>query len=217
MRKLIDQSDPELVLGGEGPYDLQNRHYTLSYHRTYIGHIPAIRYIDPFLPMMNWVYGYDDRDNVNMCLLYRYIISYEPRSFRGHLEEFPLTLAYGKKVDALRKRYREFLWDAEFQDTVGATVEAVAEMHAPGSSDPPRDPGLPPGGSLLIYSVFRRVDSGRKAVVLVNHGTPALTAKVTTGWKGHLVSVSPEDPEPRPVDDEVQLKPRSAVVVMETA
>ena len=63
--------------------------------------------------MMNWVCGYDDRENVNVCLLYRCIISYEPHNFSGHLEEFPLTLEYGKKVDALRKRYQAFLWDAK--------------------------------------------------------------------------------------------------------
>lgn len=206
IRKLIDHFDPELVLGGEGPYDLQNRHYTLSYHRTSVGHIPVIRYIDPFLPMMNWVYGYDDRDNVNMCLLYRYIISYEPRDFRGHLEEFPLTLAYGKKVDALRKRYREFLWDAEFQDTVGATVEVTGRDSAT---------SVLPGGS-LVYSVFRRMDSGRKAVVVVNQGASPIIARVRTGWKSRFVAVSPEDPEPRPTDGQLHVPLRSAVVVMET-
>jgi hypothetical protein len=196
LRKLIDERDPELVLGGEGPYDLQNRHYTLSYHRAGVGHIPAIRYMDPFLPMMNWVYGYDDRESVNLCLLYRYIISYEPRNFRGHLEEFPLTLEYGKKVDALRRRYRAFLWDAEFRDTVGAVVE-VAD-------------GKP------VYSVFQRSDSGRKAVVLVNHGQSPLTAKVSTGWMSGFTAVSPENPEPRAIDGSVRVPPRSAAVVMES-
>lgn len=200
MRKLIDQSDPELVLGGEGPYDLQNRHYTFAYHRALVGHIPAIRYIDPFLPMMSWVFGYDDRENVNICLLCRYIISYEPHDFRGHLEEFPLTLEYGKKVDALRKRYQAFLWDAEFQDTVGATVEAAGGDQAGGSP---------------VYSVFRRLDSGRKAVVVANHGKSPLNVKVVTGWKSRFIAVSPEDPEPRPTEGQVRVAPRSAVVVME--
>jgi hypothetical protein len=114
-----------------------------------MGHIPAIRYIDPFLPMMNWVYGYDDRENINTCLLYRYIISYEPSNFRGQLEECPLTLEYGKKVDALRKHFHAFLWDAEFQDTIGATVEvnegeSARRLGFPEASplgDPPALPG----------------------------------------------------------------------------
>jgi hypothetical protein len=188
------------VLAGEGCYDLQNRHYNLPYTRT-LGHGQAIRYIDPFLPMMNWVCGYDDRENVNVCLLYRYIISYEPHNFRGHLEEFPLTLEYGKKVDALRKRYQAFLWDAEFQDTLGATVEIVGDKPA---HDRP-----------IEHSVFRRHDSGRKAVVIVNNITSPMTAEVSTGWKSRFFAVSPENPEPQPVDGQVQLPPRSAVVVIE--
>ena len=32
--------------------------------------------------------------------------------FKGRLDDFPLTLAYGKRVDALR----DYLWDGEFRD-----------------------------------------------------------------------------------------------------
>jgi hypothetical protein len=167
--------------------------------------------------MMNWVYGYDDRESVNMCLLYRYIISYEPRDFRGHLEEFPLTLEYGKKVDALRKRYQGFRWDAEFQDTVGATVEVAGGDQATSVSRRPYEgegPLVPPSGP--VYSVFRRMDSGRKAVVVVNQGASLFIARVSTGWKSRFIVVSPEDPEPRVTDGQVHVPLRSAVVVMET-
>ena len=37
-------------------------------------------------------------------LLYRYVIQYEPYYYKGHLSDFPLTLAYGKKIDALRQK-----------------------------------------------------------------------------------------------------------------
>ena len=197
LRKLIDRRDKELVLGGEGCYDLQNRHYTLSYHRAGVGHVPAIRYIDPWLPMMNWVYGYDDREGVNICLLYRYIISYEPRNFRGYLGEFPLTLEYGKKMDALRRRYREFLCDAEFQDTIGATV---------------RD-----DGGKLVYAIFRHARSGRRAVVVVNHDRIPIPAEVRTAANSRqFVAVSPEEPEPRTSDGKIHVPARSAIVLIES-
>jgi len=197
MRKMIEERDPELVLGGENPYDLQNRHYTLSYHRAGLGNTPLNRYIDPSMPMMSWVFGYDDRESVNVCLLYQYIISYEPHHFRGHLEEFPLTLEYGKKIDTLRRRYHEFLWDGDFLDTMGATLEVT-------------------GNSPVIYSVFRHKDSGRKAVILVNNGMSPVSVKVNTGWIGSFFAVSPENPDPETVVGKVQLPLRSAVVVIET-
>jgi hypothetical protein len=59
---------------------------------------------------------------LNLILLNRYIISYEPFYFKGHISEFPLTLAYGKKIDALRQKYKAWIWDAEFKDILGATV-----------------------------------------------------------------------------------------------
>lgn len=40
--------------------------------------------------------------------------------------DFPLTLAYGQKIDALRRRYKKWLWDAEFRDTLGAKVKWLA-------------------------------------------------------------------------------------------
>jgi hypothetical protein len=194
LRAILDRKNPELVLAGEGCYDLQYRHYTMAYHRTSANHLPGMRYIDPFLPLMNWAYGYDDREAINICLLYRYIISYEPRNFRGHLDEFPLTLEYGKKVDTLRRRYREFLWNAEFRDTVGATVTVNDQSHP-------------------LYSVFQ-TGTGDKAVVIANHTEATQQVIVVTPEAtGQQTIVTPEEPEARLLDGAVALPPRSAVVV----
>jgi hypothetical protein len=47
--------------------------------------------------------GFNDRNTINKALLNRFIISYEPGNFKGHLDEFPLPVKYGSMVDALRK------------------------------------------------------------------------------------------------------------------
>ena len=67
-----------------------------------------------------------------------------------------------------------------------------------------------------MYSVFRRQDSWRKAVIVVNPGPCTLTAKVSTGRNQTFIVVSPENPEPRIAGTQVQIPSRSAVVVMET-
>ncbi len=192
---VLEQFSPDFVLAGEGPYDLQNRHYGLTYHRTNAAHIPAMRYIDPQLPMMNWAYGYDDRENVNLCLLYRYIISYEPRHFRGHLDEFPLTLEYGKQVDALRRRYRQFLWDGTFTDTVGADVTVDGQPHR-------------------LYSVFHEQGSERIAVVIANHSELELTAAVALPRPlAGVFLATPECPDAVASSLHVSIAPRSAAVL----
>jgi hypothetical protein len=48
---------------------------------------------------------------LNLRLLYHYIINYEPYNFKGKLSDFPLTLSYGKKMDALRRKYKTHLWN----------------------------------------------------------------------------------------------------------
>ena len=101
------------------------------------------------------VTGFDDREMLNLILLDRYIISYEPYNFKGHLTDFPLTLDYGKKIDALRRKYKAYLWDAEFRDTLGASVNANGSHR---------------------YSVFVTA-TGKRAVVVVNrNSTRAITA-----------------------------------------
>ena len=193
--ELLESQRADMVLGGEGPFDLENQYYTLSYTRAAASHIPAIRYLDPLLPIMNRVYGYDDREAINVCLLNRYILSYEPHNFRGHLEEFPLTLEYGKKVDALRRRYRQFLWDAEFQDTLGAQVA--------------------PSDGTMKYSVFRRTETGKRAVVLVNQSKASVEAKVHIEGITRFHAASPEDPDGWSSTGTLTIPARSAVVLME--
>ena len=196
IRQLLDQHNTQLLLAGEGPYDLQNRHYGLTYHRVWEGHTPGMRYIDPFLPIMNWVYGYDDRENINYCLLYRYIISYEPRHFRGKIDEFPLTIDYGTKVDALRRKYHGQLWDAEFRGTLGATVKANGKDHT-------------------LYSVFRQIDQpSNKTVVIANHANDNVVATVQTDDdEDNFLLVTPEAPEPQAVDNKILIPPRSVAVL----
>ena len=107
---LREQDRSDFLLSAEAPFDLQHSHYALSYFRIFDGHIPAERYADPFYPIMIAVTGFDDREMINRALLYRYIISYEPFNFKGDLPDFPLTLDYGKKVDAFRSLHSYYLW-----------------------------------------------------------------------------------------------------------
>jgi hypothetical protein len=191
--------DPEQFLfAGESPYDLELRTYDMSYYRISRGFVPFARYIAPFQPMSVAAIGDNDRQMINACLLYRLSISYEPRDFHGMLDEIPVTLTYGRKVDDLRRRYREWLWDAEFRDTIGARVTAN-------------------GAPLDAYSVFRRSD-GSRAVALANMSdTASLTCEVILdGSKSAALRwVSPEQPEPQPWAGKLEMLPGSAAVVLE--
>ena len=191
--------DPEkFVFAGESPYDIQLQIYNMSYFRIEHGFVPYGRYIAPFAPMSVAVTGDNDRQMINACLLYRFSMSYEPRDFHGELDEMPVSLSYGRAVDDLRRRYKEWVWDAEFRDTLGAKVTAG-------------------GAPLETYTVFRRKD-GLRAVALANMSdTDSIVCEVSLDHAKttQLKWVSPEQPEPKPWTGKLELAPGSAAVILE--
>lgn len=195
LRAAADKVNLDFLFSGEGPQDWLMQYYPVSYFRINGNSRPVSRYIDPKAPLIVAVTGFDDREMLNMILLNRYIISYEPYNFKGHITDFPLTLAYGKKIDALRRKYRAWLWDAEFRDTRGASV----------SSD-----------GAHCYSVFV-TEAGKRAVVVINQESDkALNVKVEVPNSESLVIVTPEQPEAQPTSGTLQVPARYAAVVMES-
>jgi len=194
LRAAADKVNPDFLFSGEGPEDWLCQYFPCSYFRINAGSVPVNRYIDPQEPLVVTVLGFDDREILNLILMNRYIIEYEPYNFKGHLTDFPLTLAYGKKIDALRRRYKTYLWDAEFRDTLGATVTSD------GSSR---------------YSVFLTA-SGKRALVVVNmEFSKSITARLDLPHPGKLIVATPEHPNAIPTDGRLKIRARSAAVVME--
>lgn len=195
LREAADSiSGDNFLFAGEGPQDWLTQYYPFTYTRINASSTPVQRYIAPHSPIMVAVTGFDDRDMLNLCLLDRYIIEYEPYNFKGHITDFPMTLAYGKKIDALRTRYEDYLWNATFRDTMGATVTANGDFK---------------------YSVFVTPE-GKKAVVIINLGSSKpVTAHVNIPDHGRLVLATPEHPEAVPTTGTIRIPARSAAVVME--
>ncbi len=199
LRNKISKSvgEKHFLLSGEELYDAEDMYYSLAYFRIGNGHVPSRRYADPFLPMLVTVAGFDDRETINHALLDRYIICYEPFNFKGDLDDMPLTMEYGRKVDALRTRYHESLWDAEFRDNQGVLVSRT-------------------GGLDIEYTAFKQHD-GKFAVVVVNDNASAtLKAHIIYGNPASRSTVAtPENPEKQPLLQDLTVPPRSAAVVFE--
>lgn len=192
LRAAADRVSPDFLFSGEGPQDWLLQYYPVS--ETGITPVPVCQYIDSHLPLLAGVSGFDDRETLNLILMLRYVIQYEPYYYKGHLRDFPLTLAYGRKIDALRRRYKAYLWDGEFRDTLGASVSA---------------------GGPSRYSVFVTAE-GKRAVVVVNgQFDRAITAKVQFPHSGSLILATPEQPEGRHITGSFSIPARSAAVVLE--
>ena len=147
------------LFAGESPYHWEFEQYHMGYFRTATAqHRPLKRYILPDRPLSTAIVGYNDRNMLNQCLMYRYIPSFEPRNFHGSLDLFPQTMRYGQALQALRMEpvVREYVWDGEFRHELGATV-------------------LSDGGDLMTgrYSVFKgkhwTPGSGDCAVVVASY------------------------------------------------
>jgi hypothetical protein len=193
-RAAASKVNSEFLFAGEGPQDWLMQYYPFGYYRINADTKHVSRYIDSQAPLMVAIRGFDDRETLNLILLYRYIISYEPYNFKGHVTDFPLTLAYGKKIDALRRKYKAWIWDAEFRDTLGASLSSDG-MHR--------------------YTVYRTA-AGKRAVIVVNLETSkTITATLDIPNSGSLMSASPEQPDTKPVSGPLNIPARSAIVVME--
>ncbi|MGH8022750.1 MAG: hypothetical protein ACRED1_04155 [Limisphaerales bacterium] len=192
LRAAADKAHPGFLFAGEGPEDWLMQYYPVS--ETGITSVPFNQYLDTTNSLiLAGVSGFDDREALNFILMDRYVIEYEPFYYKGHITDFPLTLAYGKKIDDLRRRYKEYLWDAQFRDTVGAEVTADGAFR---------------------YSVFDS-PSGKRAVVVVNTDSQAIAAKVSIPNADDLLAATPEEPDARPTTGAVEIPTRCAVVVME--
>lgn len=193
-RDVADKVDPDFIFAGEGPQDWLMQYYPVSYFRFNNGSRPVCRYIDSRAPLMAAVTGFDDREMLNLILLNRYIISYEPFNFKGHITDFPLTLAYGKKIDALRRRYKDCIWDADFHDTLGVNVTADGAHR---------------------YAVFV-ARTGKRSVIVVNQERKRpISVKVELPNQDKFTIATPEDPDARPSSGPIRIPARSAVVLME--
>ncbi len=199
LHQISDPVQPDFLYAGEACFDLEHTCYGLSYFRIGPDHLPGQRYIDPFLPMAVAVSGFDDREMINLCLLYRYILSYEPYNFKGRLEDFPLTLEYGKKVDTLRTRYREYLWDAEFKDTQGAKLNMKEADR-----------------NKIRYVVYAQ-ENGKRAVVIANQSLEsAMIEEIILNAPAISLSVvTPERPDPIPFQENFEVPPRSVIILLE--
>jgi len=192
--EMVKKQNPDFFMAGEACYDLQAKYYG-TYTREPVTHIAVSRYIDPELPMACAVVDHYDKNRVNSCLRCRYSISYEPRNFKGRLNEFPRIMEYGQKVDALRKKYSDFLWDGEYRDVLGATVK----------------------GKDIVYSVFKRRSDGKRAVVVLNINIkdPVDATISIDKSDSNLVAVTPEKQDPVAFNGSVKIQPQSAIVIME--
>ena len=157
----------DFLLAGEGPDDYQSQFYSVNYLRSaYPGYLPAWKYIDPEMKMATCLIGWDDREMVNQCLTYGYIINYEPYNFKGRLSDFPDTVAYGDKALQLRRKLWDYIWRGRFRHTDGASVSPQPEENS------------------CIYSVFENCANGKKAVVISNQNFEKqieLTVKLASG------------------------------------
>ncbi len=181
----------DFLLAGEALPALYRPHYDLSYFRFFGNTMADYRYVDSKYPMVCVARGLEDRSPLNFCLLFRCLISYEPMQFKGRIGEFPALLEYGHQIDALRKRYRDRLWEVEF-----IPAEKNAPKHA-----------------AVLASEMKSTVSGLKTIVLANLTEQEQT--IENPYMANWYCASPGNPDLRPASETITLSPLSAVVLLE--
>jgi len=192
---VIREKNPDYLLCGESNRDLQFQSYHMTYFRISSNFIPMHRYVAPKEKMQVVVGGHNDRRFINIALKNNFILSYEPKNFKGKLSEIPRTMDYGNKMDNLRRRYKAFLWDGVFMDTQGATVQKDNSIY----SD---------------YSVFVNQESGKMAIVMINNDLKE-SVTLTMANEKMFFYVSPENQNEKKFTGDITIAPLSSVVLIE--
>jgi hypothetical protein len=206
--EIVTAHNPDFLLAGEGPTDPMSAYYRINYNRTadryYWArrHVPAWRYMDPDMRFASCIVGFDDRELINQCLTFGYMFCYEPINFKGRLRDFPKTVAYGQKAQALRRKLRPFLWEGIFHHTVGGTV-TFAETGRP-----------------EMWSIHENRTNGNRAIVIANEdatrettATVTLDDQPTARFRAH--TVDDLDGTDLPAANTVTIPARSVVVLVE--
>ncbi|GHT61973.1 hypothetical protein AGMMS50239_14120 [Bacteroidia bacterium] len=191
----VKRDNKNFVSLGYGFYDLQTTCYDGYYIQPSISGSPLHRYINPQTPIISSIDVRNARRDMNLCLRNRYNICYDLNFYGNQLKIYPQIVEYGRQIETLRNKYRDFIWEGEFNDTSEASVN----------------------GDNIAYTVYTRKKDGKKAVVITNqHESESSSVKVSfMNPKTTLILASPESPEAVPCDGNITLKPQSAVVVIE--
>ena len=197
--KIASLKNHDYLYCGEANYDIENQYYQVAYFRfDATNYIPVKRYIDPQGLIMVAVTGFNDRLTLNGCLKYKYIISYEPYNFKGHVTDFPLTLEYGKKIDELRSKYKEFLWEGDFLDTMNAKVMSGNQ-------------------NFTSYTVFKNLQTNKYGMVITNNNLKNSINVCVSLDNGatDLEYVTPENLNPVAYTDKINIPAQSVVFLYE--
>jgi len=198
--KLIERfrklAPKDFAMCGEACYDFEMQQYEVAYFRTESkNHLPLYPYMLPNGKYMTAVTGFDDRDMLNQCLMYHYIVSYEPYNFKGRLSDFPATIKYGMRLQKVRTELRKWLWDGEFRDTVEGEVTYMD------------------GSKHRQFSVFKASD-GSQAMVIVNYETTPIEIKASLNNGNKLTKYRLADNERWHEFETISIPAHSAAIVL---
>jgi hypothetical protein len=188
-------NDRSFATLGFGLYDCQTAYYDGYQINSSMSSSPVQRYINPEEPIISTVDVRTARRDMNLCLKNRYNICYDLQFYSHELSTYPHIMEYGKQIETLRNRYKNYIWDAEFQDVLRASVS----------------------GEHISYAVYIGKSDRKKAIVVVNQSaTQSTIVKASIpNSSTNLWMATPENPESSVWKGSVELAPQSVVVIME--
>ena len=193
----------DFLFAGESPTDALSQYYPVTYVRTEDRrwgdpiHKPVLRYINNDIKVATCLTGFDDREMVNQCMVYGYIINYEPFNFKGRMSDIKETALYGLQALALRKKLEDYIWRGKFLHTDGAVIKSEQNDVE------------------YIYSVYE--NNGKKAIVIANQ-SDCRELNITLeldNKKSDYMSYEPETLSSKHSDGQITIAPRSLKILVE--
>ncbi|MCL2517841.1 MAG: hypothetical protein FWF15_04690 [Oscillospiraceae bacterium] len=157
-------------------------------------HIPFKRYMYPDTQFTTAVSGFNDRNMINQCLMYRYTIDYKRNL--SDLPDMMETVEYGGKMDTLRMKYRKWFWDGEFIGTKDVKITGrEGNLHS-------------------HYAIYKTSDNLYGAVICNYEDAEKFVTLLAPEGKAMMRYTFIDVEEWKRIGDGIVIPPRSAVIVI---
>lgn len=121
--------DPAFCIAAESHYDRLLGLIDAAFNRVDAAeHIPFVRYIFPEYRQTVCIPGSADYNLVNLGIRYGYIINVEPMRYSKDVRAVADLAVYIKQALDLRRNLKSLLWDGEYCDTMGFSIDSEDQI-----------------------------------------------------------------------------------------
>lgn len=156
--------DPGFRSASEFGYDRLIPYYDVGYRNAYGNEISTLKYVFPEWTSCSHISAPRDFRGINGAVLTGAVLCIEPGSYQESLDQpvYRDLAGYIKEINRIRNELGDYIFTGDYFDDQGGEIRVAGSAEAA-------------NGTSLAFKVHGNHKTGKRAMVVVNNGTEALT------------------------------------------